>query len=594
MDYTIKQGDNLSTIAQNNNTDVATLSKLNNIQNPNLIQTGQVIKLGNNTQTNAPTQNLSGNITPAPVSVQDIQKPVAPIEVPVAPVQTQAPVSTNLAQDILNKTAVAETDAQKTARELSTKISSLLPSTVGETQALADAKKQYQVDELSKNLNDINSQILMKQAELNKDDASLAMGIQNIEDKPIAMEFITGQQASVQRQAQIARMAKNAEIGILNARALGLQGNIELATKMAQQAVDLKYAPIKETINLYSAQLKALEPLLSADEKKVAREQEIKTKLAMNEVEQKQADEKKIQELILNASSQGASSSLISKASLAKTPIEVAQILGEFGGKDYLQNQKLRLEIAKLNTPTTTTGATTGATIGSSKILSNGKSASSQAQTYLSQINAGVSYDDVIKTIGASKDRAWLRDEVTDLYRQQGNKPVLSNDNGQITDIQNQIDTIKKLSSNGELYGAISGVYQGLGGFLNPNDKGDALTLVSYINSKGTLKSLSDAKANGVTFGALSAPELNVAAGAASRLSARAIKDKDTGEITGFKGSEKAFLEDLKLVQDGLEKSIKTKTGTTGDTGADKAKKAKEAENNASQVNNTYGYQGTN
>ena len=349
MDYTIKQGDNLSTIAQNNNTDVATLSKLNNIQNPNLIQTGQVIKLGNNTQTNAPTQNLSGNITPAPVSVQDIQKPIAPIEVPVVPVQTQAPVSTNLAQDILNKTAVAETDAQKTARELSTKISALLPSTFGETQALADAKKQYQVNELSKNLNDINSQILMKQAELNKDDASLAMGIQNIEDKPIAMEFITGQQASVQRQAQIARMAKNAEIGILNARALGLQGNIELATKMAEEAVNLKYAPIKETINLYSAQLKALEPLLSADEKKVAREQEIKTKLAMNEVEQKQADEKKIQELILNASSQGASSGLISKASLAKTPIEVAQILGEFGGKDYLQNQKLRAEIAKIN-----------------------------------------------------------------------------------------------------------------------------------------------------------------------------------------------------------------------------------------------------
>ena len=349
MDYTIKQGDNLSTIAQNNNTDVATLSKLNNIQNPNLIQTGQVIKLGNNTQTNAPTQNLSGNITPAPVSVQDIQKPIAPIEVPVVPVQTQAPVSTNLAQDILNKTAVAETDAQKTARELSTKISALLPSTFGETQALADAKKQYQVNELSKNLNDINSQILMKQAELNKDDASLAMGIQNIEDKPIAMEFITGQQASVQRQAQIARMAKNAEIGILNARALGLQGNIELATKMAEEAVNLKYAPIKETINLYSAQLKALEPLLSADEKKVAREQEIKTKLAMNEVEQKQANEKKIQELILNASSQGASSGLISKASLAKTPIEVAQILGEFGGKDYLQNQKLRAEIAKIN-----------------------------------------------------------------------------------------------------------------------------------------------------------------------------------------------------------------------------------------------------
>lgn len=354
MDYTIKKGDNLSTIAQNNNTDVATLTKLNNIQNPDLIQEGQIIKLGNNTQVNPPTENLSnnitGNITPKPISIQDIQKPAVPVEVPINSVQTYTPTTTNLAQDILNKTAVAETDAQKTARELSTKISALLPSTVGESQALSDAQKQFKVDELNKNLNDINSQILLKQAELSKDDASLAMGLQNIEDKPIAMEFITGQQSSIQRQAQIAKMAKSAEINMLNARSLALQGNIELANKMAQEAVNLKYAPIKETINLYSAQLKALEPLLTADEKKVAREQEIKTKLAMNEVEQKQANEKQIQDLIINASSQGANAGLVEKASKATTPMQAASILGIYAGdarKAMLLDEQIKTERAQ-------------------------------------------------------------------------------------------------------------------------------------------------------------------------------------------------------------------------------------------------------
>ena len=43
MDYTIKQGDNLTNIAKANNTTVTDLAKLNNIQNPNLIKAGAVL-----------------------------------------------------------------------------------------------------------------------------------------------------------------------------------------------------------------------------------------------------------------------------------------------------------------------------------------------------------------------------------------------------------------------------------------------------------------------------------------------------------------------------------------------------------------------
>ena len=44
--YTVKKGDNLTKIAKANNTTVAKLVGLNNIKNANLIQIGQVLKLG--------------------------------------------------------------------------------------------------------------------------------------------------------------------------------------------------------------------------------------------------------------------------------------------------------------------------------------------------------------------------------------------------------------------------------------------------------------------------------------------------------------------------------------------------------------------
>jgi peptidoglycan endopeptidase LytE len=44
--YTVKKGDNLTKIAKANNTTVAKLVGLNGIKNANLIQIGQVLKLG--------------------------------------------------------------------------------------------------------------------------------------------------------------------------------------------------------------------------------------------------------------------------------------------------------------------------------------------------------------------------------------------------------------------------------------------------------------------------------------------------------------------------------------------------------------------
>ena len=297
-------------------------------------------------QKTTPASNATvSNANVSPIALNQLNTQAVDIPQP-APVSTQtAPVAPqNFANDFLQQTQVEDTQAQKSASNLSLAISSLIPELQGQAEATAQAEKVAGVDRYRQELQGINNQILMKTAEINQDDIRLAQSLQNIEDKPIAMEFITGQQSSVQRNAQLARALKQADIGILNARAIGTQGNVQLAVDTAKQAVDLKYAPMKETIATYEAQLKALEPILNADEKKQARAQEVKTKLALNELEQKQAGEKALQEIIINASSQGAPASLVSRAEKAKTPAQAAMILGQYAG-DYYKTELLKSQI---------------------------------------------------------------------------------------------------------------------------------------------------------------------------------------------------------------------------------------------------------
>lgn len=278
-----------------------------------------------------------------PIALDNLNVPQVniPSPAPVTPVAAQ----TNLASTILEQTKVQDTEAQQKASNLSQMIANLTPQLQGQTQALAEAQQQSGVQALTQNLTDINNQILMKTAEINQDDIKLQQSLQTIEDKPVAMEFISGEQQSVQRNAQLARALKNAEIGILNARAIGLQGNIQLAMDTAKQAVELKYAPQREAIATYKAQLEALQPILSADEKKQAREQELRTNLALKEVDNKQKQETAIQEMLINASSQGAPASLVARAQKAKTPGEVAMILGQYAG-DYFKTELLKQQIA--------------------------------------------------------------------------------------------------------------------------------------------------------------------------------------------------------------------------------------------------------
>lgn len=297
--------------------------------------------------------NPQGTPTPAPqlpnnqsqVITSEALKPEPQVTIPVAPTVPQvAPTFTNEADRILRQSQVEDTEAQQLGNKLSERIFSSLQNLTGEQQALGEAQKEAGVGQFKQQLQDINSQILKKQAELQQDDIRLIQSVQNLEQQKIPMEFITGQQQSVQRDAQIARALKASEIGILNASALATQGNIALAMETAQQAVDLKYAPYKEEIALYKSQLEALAPILSRDEKKQAREQEIKANLALKDLDKRQKNDEALQNMLITASSQNAPMDLLNRAKNAKTPSEAAMILGQYAG-DFYKTELLKQQI---------------------------------------------------------------------------------------------------------------------------------------------------------------------------------------------------------------------------------------------------------
>ena len=271
-----------------------------------------------------------------------------PINVPTQTFATTPPVTTNVADEFLKATEVADTEAQKTSQDISTKLFNLIPELKGEAQALATAQEQAGVNTLKKDLQGINSQILKKQAEIAQDDVTLIANMRAEERRDTLLPFAQQGQAKIAGDAAIMRALKTSEIGVLNATALAKQGDIALAMETAKQAVDVKYAPYKEAIKVYEAQLKALEPILSADEKKQARAQEVKGKFAMKEIEKAEAEEKAVQEYVLDGIANGAPASLIERAKKAKTAIEASQILGGYSTKN-VEAQIKRSQLAKAN-----------------------------------------------------------------------------------------------------------------------------------------------------------------------------------------------------------------------------------------------------
>lgn len=201
---------------------------------------------------NIPTVDSLGTQTPL-----DIKStlPTAGPDVAGATV-AGANTTTKTLADYIKELTPPKTDTQIQADSLSSDISKLLGQDTGKVQAQSDAEAAAGVNDLKKSLTDINSQILTKSAQYDATSTKL-------EGQSIPMSLIIGQQAQVQK-------AKASEIGLLQARALGLQGQIQFAQETANKAVDLKYSVIEDQLNTKQKQLALLGPTLTKEEQVTA------------------------------------------------------------------------------------------------------------------------------------------------------------------------------------------------------------------------------------------------------------------------------------------------------------------------------------
>lgn len=162
---------------------------------------------------------------------------------------------------IIQQLTPPETEADKKQQSLLDDMASL---TGDLAQKAADQLTQEQaagLPQLRQQFADINAEILAKTAEYKQ----LQVANQN---KPITMSSIIGRDRAIQN-------AMAADIGLLQAQALGLQGRIETAQNTVNRAIGLKYSTIESQLNVYQAQLNALQPILNKEEKKQALAQQL-------------------------------------------------------------------------------------------------------------------------------------------------------------------------------------------------------------------------------------------------------------------------------------------------------------------------------
>lgn len=198
-----------------------------------------------------------------------------------------------------------KTESDVKEQSLLDKMASLTGELAQQAADQLTAEQSAGIPELKKQFADINTQILAKTAEYKQirdayDQASVAN-----RNKPITMNSIIGNEAQINyaKQAELNRAAS--DIGLLQAQALGLQGQIQTAQDTVNRAIDLKYSSIQSRLDVYEAQLRAIQPTLNKEERTLAQAQQILLDNQRQALADAKQNEKNIQDVMLQAIKSG-------------------------------------------------------------------------------------------------------------------------------------------------------------------------------------------------------------------------------------------------------------------------------------------------
>jgi hypothetical protein len=508
------------------------MNNTNTTTSPNLFQMG-TLNVGG-----TPNANLNSRpvgVATAPINAPQTMPQMPVGTTPIAP--TNIPQSQNIAtfgtqpinipgqnipqpstiasqaDRILQETAVADTEAQKMDKSLAQTIFDIAPQLAGKTQEKYNAV-QTATGALKQRQQDINAQIYQKNAEIQKDDIQLASDLDRLEGGGILKSIVNTQKYDVARKAQITRSLKMADANMLNAQSLALNGQIELAKQTAEDAVNAKYSVFEDILNTTKLQREALQPILTADEKKQARQQDIKTNLLLNDLKLQKENEQKANDMIINAmpfAPQSVTAAAQKVISQGGNLVQVAQALGKYAG-DFLGNQlKLssirenEMQIAKIanDIKQSQTTLPNNAPVGSTNYsITSWTNSAKNKNSLTAEERGGVSKAfSVVNQIGALNEN--LKKDQTSFFG--GNVKKIMASLGQNTDagtVQAQITALVPQVAKG-IYGEVGVLTdqdtarytQTLPNLTSPEKQNDAVTALTLTALRNGVKSKLDVAA---------------------------------------------------------------------------------------------------
>lgn len=427
--------------------------------------------------------------------------------------------------EVMKSLTPPETPEQQKEQSLLDQMASL---TGQQAQRAADqltAEQSSQLPQLRQQFADINAQILSKTAEYN------VLQTAN-ENKPITMNSIIGNDRAIQN-------ARAADIGLLQARALGLQGQIETAQNTVNRAIDLKYQTVDAQLNTYQAQLQALEPTLNKQEKRRAEALQIMLDNQKQALSEKKDEERNIQNLMLEAASKGASSAILSSISGSSTLAQAAQAYSKFFNQP-------------INLPSNT--RTSGPTSGPVQPVSTGN-LSLRAQAVMKN-------RELLKTYTPS-EASKIQDELINAGVDLSALPIepVLNKEAQAF-AQQQLDLASAVLTSSGLSGAVgpSAIARFRPIASLTGSTANFIGSVEQLTNQQTLKILTDLKKAGGTLGALSEKELVLLQDAATKINNWAKRDS-TGKVYAYQASEADFREEVKRIQKLAQKAVNEASG---------------------------------
>lgn len=224
----------------------------------------------------------------------------------------------------------ASTTQQKAYEDTAASLTTAMKSLDNESADLQTALAAAGVPEAQKHLQDLSLQAAQLQGTLQSFDAETTAQTESISQQDIPQGLVQGQQAAFQKQRSLTRLSMAAELSATTALMTAYQGNIDTATKLATQAVDMKYAPILNEIQVLQTQLGIAKDAMNSADSKNANIINKLLDIKQSQINDQKAQEKTLQTMGVNAAAAGAPLSLVKAAIATGDPVQASSMLSSY------------------------------------------------------------------------------------------------------------------------------------------------------------------------------------------------------------------------------------------------------------------------